>query len=396
MTSRETGFEPTNDRAVPFAETVQGHRQSRAWERLVSYIASSDSPSDFDRAAAFAEGYAQALVDGEQIEISTERDLLIISIVDEWRRHFIRANGSTFMTSKFQRYADDEISDPSLRMPRQILATSTNQYPIDILVSRWEKHLVEPSVAHEKYPWAAEFVMGIPVPSWHRSVVWNLGQKARFIVSVWSGGDLGSYLTNEWCDSVAGRAMAESSDILIDGLQRLHSLEEYLLDRLAVPDAQGQPRVWSEVGNGERKRFLSTVFTHAHVSSDDEVLLRKTYDLYAMGVAPPFIFRACPSGDGCRKPSLVYRRVLALRASILMPSTFLPHPLRNEAQRMAWSFWKDKRPEWVQAEERAFIKAANGLKTLQTTPRGGMRIDPEELRDQILAARELYKDLVKR
>ena len=189
------------------------------------------------------------------------------------------------MTSKFQRYADDEISDPSLRMPRQILATSTNQYPIDILVSRWEKHLVEPSVAHEKYPWAAGFVMGIPVPSWHRPVVWNLGQKSRFIISVWTGGDLGSYLTNEWCDSGSGRAMAESSDILIDGLQRLHSLEEYLLDRLAVPDAQGQPRVWSEIGNGERKRFLSTVFMHAHVSSDDELLLRKTYDLYAMGVA---------------------------------------------------------------------------------------------------------------
>jgi hypothetical protein len=30
---------------------------------------------------------------------------------------------------------------------------------------------------------------------------------------------------------------------------------------------------------------LSTVFMHAHVSSDDELLLRKTYDLYAMGVA---------------------------------------------------------------------------------------------------------------
>jgi hypothetical protein len=63
---------------------------------------------------------------------------------------------------------------------------------------------------------------------------------------------------------------------------------------------------------------------------------------------------------------------------------------------MAWSFWKDKRPEWVQAEERDFIKAANRLKTLQVTPRGGMRIDPEELRDQILAAREQYKSLVKK
>ena len=63
---------------------------------------------------------------------------------------------------------------------------------------------------------------------------------------------------------------------------------------------------------------------------------------------------------------------------------------------MAWLFWNDKRPAWVQAEEREFIKAANGLKTLQVTPRGGMRIDPEELRDQILAAREQYKSLVKR
>ncbi|CEL29328.1 hypothetical protein SRM1_02679 [Pseudomonas fluorescens] len=63
---------------------------------------------------------------------------------------------------------------------------------------------------------------------------------------------------------------------------------------------------------------------------------------------------------------------------------------------MLWSFWKDKRPEWIQAEEREFIKAVNSLKTLQTTPRGGMKIDPEELRDQILASRERYKELVKK
>ena len=54
---------------------------------------------------------------------------------------------------------------------------------------------------------------------------------------------------------------------------------------------------------------------------------------------------------------------------------------------MRWLFGKDKRPAWVQAEERAFVEAANSFKTLQTTPRGGMRIDPEELRDQILDAR---------
>lgn len=72
------------------------------------------------------------------------------------------------------------------------------------------------------------------------------------------------------------------------------------------------------------------------------------------------------------------------------------HPIKDEAGQMGWLFWKDKRPAWVQAQEREFIKAANRLKTLQVTPRGGVRIDPEELRDQILEARELYKDLVQK
>jgi len=81
-------------------------------------------------------------------------------------------------------------------------------------------------------------------------------------------------------------AMAENSDILIDGQQRLHSLEQYFLDQLAVPDVQGMPRVWSEIGNSERKRFLSTIFAHSSVSSDDEMALRRTYDLCALGVVP--------------------------------------------------------------------------------------------------------------
>ncbi|RJX78983.1 hypothetical protein [Pseudomonas sp. LS-2] len=62
---------------------------------------------------------------------------------------------------------------------------------------------------------------------------------------------------------------------------------------------------------------------------------------------------------------------------------------------MGW-FFKDKRPQWVRDEERKFIEAANSLKTLHVTPEGGMRIDPEELRDQIIEAREKYKDLVTR
>lgn len=191
------------------------------------------------------------------------------------------------MTSIFQRYADDETSELRIQMPQRVLATTVSHYPIDVLVGHWEKYLVDPSSARDRFPWSARFVMGMPVPTWARGVKWNVGQQARFISAVWAGLDLGSYLTNDWCEPAStGRALAESSEILVDGQQRLHSLEEYLLDRLAIPDAQGQPRIWSELGNGERKRFLSAIFTHVRVSSGDEVALRRTYDLCALGVVP--------------------------------------------------------------------------------------------------------------
>lgn len=191
------------------------------------------------------------------------------------------------MTSIFQRYADDETSDPRIPMPQRFLSTTVSYYPIDVLARHLEKYLVDPSSTHDRYPWAARFVMGMPVPTWSRGLEWNVGQQARFITAVWSGVDLGSYLTNDWCEPASTRrVLAENSEILVDGQQRLHSLEEYFLDRLAVPDAQGQARVWSELGNGERKRFLSTIFTHARVSSGEEVALRKTYDLCTQGVVP--------------------------------------------------------------------------------------------------------------
>ncbi|WP_350647457.1 hypothetical protein [Pseudomonas sp. HY13-MNA-CIBAN-0226] len=59
----------------------------------------------------------------------------------------------------------------------------------------------------------------------------------------------------------------------------------------------------------------------------------------------------------------------------------------------AWLF-PDRRPDWEQRREREFIQAANGLKTLRVTSEGGMFIDPEELREQIVAAREHLKHLI--
>ena len=82
---------PTDDYAqhlsavISFPKTILGNRQHAAWQRLISVIKSSETLPAFDKAAAYVEGYAHALVDSDQIDISIERDVLIIEIIDAWR-----------------------------------------------------------------------------------------------------------------------------------------------------------------------------------------------------------------------------------------------------------------------------------------------------------------------
>ena len=66
----------------------------------------------------------------------------------------------------------------------------------------------------------------------------------------------------------------------------------------------------------------------------------------------------------------------------------------NIIVRLKAKFFSDRRPDWEKAREREFILAANSLKTLSVTDRGRMSIDPEELRDQIVASREQLKHIV--
>jgi len=55
------------------------------------------------------------------------------------------------------------------------------------------------------------------------------------------------------------------------------------------------------------------------------------------------------------------------------------------------------KPETVwELQEEQFILAVNSLKTLQAPLGESMKIDPEELRAQIVASRERYNEFVRR
>lgn len=57
---------------------------------------------------------------------------------------------------------------------------------------------------------------------------------------------------------------------------------------------------------------------------------------------------------------------------------------------------KDKPKTAWDIQEEQFILAINSLKTLRVTPGGTMRIEVSEIRDQVLASRERYKEFVRR
>ncbi len=83
--------------AISFPNTTLGNRQRVAWKRLINNIASSACSSTFDKAAAYAEGYAHALVDSDQIDICIERDVFFIEMVNAWRCARNNSSTSTYL-----------------------------------------------------------------------------------------------------------------------------------------------------------------------------------------------------------------------------------------------------------------------------------------------------------
>lgn len=57
--------------------------------------------------------------------------------------------------------------------------------------------------------------------------------------------------------------------------------------------------------------------------------------------------------------------------------------------------FRDNRSGQEQARDRTFVAALNNLKSLRVTPDGGMSIDPDEIREQVIASRRSLKRFVR-
>lgn len=205
--------------------------------------------------------------------------------------------------SRFSRYDGAEQADETLRMPRDVLDARVSSLCLSEVIGRYERFLASPADGAAMFPWADRFVMGFPLPSWQRPLVWTQEQKMRLIQSIWAGVDIGSYLVNDQYEFVqlgtATPYFRKFSEILLDGQQRLAALESYLTNEFPVPDVQGIPRYWRDLPRIERRRFSSYHFARANIKSWDEATLRLAYDLRAFGgTAHTEDQRALPGAGG--------------------------------------------------------------------------------------------------
>jgi hypothetical protein len=185
----------------------------------------------------------------------------------------------------FKRNADAPQEDSKVCMPSDGLNARVVTLCVSEVLGRFERFTLGDE-GPEMYPWATRFVMGFPLPSWQRPLVWSPEQKIRFIRSIWMGVDIGSYMVNDRYEFEARGAetcFREFSEVLLDGQQRLATIEEYVLNKLLVPDTAGVPRSWSELPLKERRRFGGVHFARANIQSWDEAELRMAYDLRAFG-----------------------------------------------------------------------------------------------------------------
>ena len=120
-------------------------------------------------------------------------------------------------------------------------------------------------------------VMGYPLPTWQRGRDWSDEQMARFITSAYRGVHLGMYVYNQ---SIRNPKL---NGLLIDGQQRMLTLETYLAGDLAVKGDDGIARTWNELDDEEQRHFLRMTFAFSIVEYHDEQELVDLYNLMAFG-----------------------------------------------------------------------------------------------------------------
>lgn len=112
------------------------------------------------------------------------------------------------------------------------------------------------------------YVMGYRLPIWQRPFVWTQGQSVKLLESLWLGIDIGTYTFNRSYDEDA------YDNLLIDGQQRMKSIEDYINDAFPVFGYR-----WSEITDVDKRMFNGRHFHSFITQRNDDEYLRGYYNM---------------------------------------------------------------------------------------------------------------------
>jgi hypothetical protein len=128
--------------------------------------------------------------------------------------------------------------------------------------------------------WTGRRVLGYRLPAWQRPEVWSDAQCVKFIESIYLGANIGAFMVNESNDM-------NIDNLLVDGQQRLRSMERYWNNELAVPDENGELWRWGDLDpSTEQARMLRIAFPWIQVRYSDEALLKEVYNIHNFSGTP--------------------------------------------------------------------------------------------------------------
>ena len=181
----------------------------------------------------------------------------------------------------------NELSTAADRMPRPAPRGMERLTDIEALYYCYTKF----KRGEDTYVTTAERrVLGIGLPYWQRPLKWTEDHMRRYIASCWQSRNIGHWIIN-----VLDSGPPELDGLLIDGQQRLTSLERYFDDRLAIASVDGPLLYWSDLSSKEQRRFLRAPMPSFNVSyTDENELKRLSDDLNFSGVAHTEEERAIP------------------------------------------------------------------------------------------------------
>lgn len=179
---------------------------------------------------------------------------------------------------------NNDLQHPHRLMPDQKLSVNTSPRTLNELHDGAMAFRQNPSGLEQMYPWADRFVCGMPLAPWQRPVVWDDHMQSRFIDALWACVDTGSYMVNAWVEFTGrGLEMCYLSDIVIDGQQRLTSIERYFNDEIPATAIDGKKLLFSEITEVDCRFFKNRIFPRASIVTNDEQVLREAYDMRAFG-----------------------------------------------------------------------------------------------------------------